>query len=93
MITETTVKELNERVNTCEKVAAQEFLDLGIIYSAGRELTADRVLAHKYFNLAAMSGIGDALRYRKELAEEMDTGEIAEAQRQAREWLQHHVVQ
>ena len=46
--------------------------------------------AHKWFNLAAMRGNQDAKRYRMELAREMSKTEIAEAQRQAREWLARH---
>jgi len=39
------------------------------------------------FNLAAMRGSVEAKVYRKELAEEMASDDVAEAQRQAREWL------
>ena len=39
------------------------------------------------FNLAAMRGSVEAKVYRKELACEMASDEVAEAQRQAREWL------
>jgi hypothetical protein len=39
------------------------------------------------FNLAAMRGSVEAKVYRKELSEEMASEDIAEAQRQAREWL------
>jgi TPR repeat protein len=50
----------------------------------------DLVSAHKWFNLAAMRGNEDAKRYRMEIAREMSKTEIAEAQRQAREWLARH---
>jgi uncharacterized protein len=39
------------------------------------------------FNLAAMRGSVEAKVYRRELSSEMAQGEIAEAQRAAREWL------
>jgi hypothetical protein len=39
------------------------------------------------FNLAAMRGSEAAKAYRKEVSQEMDAAEVAEAQRQAREWL------
>ncbi len=48
------------------------------------------VSAHKWFNLAAMRGNADAKRYRMEIAHEMSRAEIAEAQRQAREWMACH---
>ena len=41
------------------------------------------------FNLAAMRGSIEAKVYRKEISQEMDIDAIAEAQRQAREWLAH----
>jgi TPR repeat protein len=50
----------------------------------------DLVAAHKWFNLAAMRGNQEAKRYRMEIADEMSRAEIAEAQRQAREWIARH---
>jgi uncharacterized protein len=61
--------------------------ELGLMYGAGREVEIDLVSAHKWFNLAAMRGNDEAKRYRMEIAREMSKAEIAEAQRQAREWL------
>jgi len=61
--------------------------ELGLIYSAGRDVEPDLVSAHKWFNLAAMRGNEEAKRYRMEIAGEMTRDQIAEAQRQAREWL------
>ena len=60
---------------------------LGIRYSTGRDVQQDFVAAHKWFNLAAMMGHAGALSTRAELAGEMTTEQIAEAQRQARAWL------
>jgi TPR repeat protein len=45
------------------------------------------VSAHKWFNLAAMRGNADAIRLRREIADQMSEREIAEAQRAARAWL------
>ena len=64
--------------------------ELGLMYCAGRDVDLDLVSAHKWFNLAAMRGNTDAKRYRMEIAREMSKTEIAEAQRQAREWLARH---
>jgi uncharacterized protein len=47
----------------------------------------DLVEAHKWFNLAAMGGDVRAREYRGEISREMSPAEIAEAQRQARNWL------
>lgn len=64
--------------------------DLGLMYSTGHGLPQDYVLAHKWFNLAAMSGNAEARAIRAELARDMTAGEIAEAQRLAREWKRGH---
>jgi uncharacterized protein len=66
-------------------------LELGLLQCAGREDVAiDLVSAHKWFNLAALRGNAEAKRYRMEIAREMSKREIAEAQRQARQWLARH---
>ena len=66
---------------------AAGLLELGIMYSTGRDVEQDLISAHKCFNLAAMQGMKEALEYRREIAIEMSSQEIAEAQRQARDWL------
>ena len=60
---------------------------LGLMYCVGRDVELDLVEAHKWFNLAAMRGNADAIRLRREVAEQMSDTEIAEAQRAARSWL------
>lgn len=64
--------------------------ELGMLYAVGRDVDADLVVAHKWFNLAAARGNASALTHRVELAQEMSTGQVAEAQKLAREWLQTH---
>jgi TPR repeat protein len=64
--------------------------ELGLMHCAGRDVALDLISAHKWFNLAAMRGNEDAKRYRMEIARELSRTEIAEAQRQAREWLARH---
>lgn len=63
--------------------------NLGLMYSTGRGVEVDLITAHKWFNLAAMKGSEPARMCRAELASEMSAIEVAEAQRQAREWLAH----
>jgi uncharacterized protein len=65
------------------------FYRLGMMYSIDGEVPADYVTAHKWFNLAAMRGNADAVRLRREIAEEMTEAQIASAQRAARAWLRH----
>jgi TPR repeat protein len=62
--------------------------ELGMLYATGRDVAADLVAAHKWFNLAAARGNAAAMKRRVELAREMSGEQIAEAQRLAREWLQ-----
>jgi uncharacterized protein len=62
--------------------------ELGMMYSVGRDGPIDLVSAHKWFNLAAMKGNVEAIRLRREMAEQMSEVEIAAAQRAARDWLQ-----
>ena len=61
--------------------------ELGMMYSVGRSVPLDLISAHKWFNLAAMQGNADAVRLRREIAEQMAEHEIAAAQRSARDWL------
>ena len=65
----------------------QDLLQMGLIYSTGLGVEEDFVEAHKWFNLAALKGNDDAKLYRKDLAEQMSSSEISEAQKSAREWL------
>ena len=61
--------------------------NLGLAYSTGQGVTQDYVAAHKWFNLAAMRGVNEAKSWRNQIAEEMNAGQIAQAQKLAREWL------
>lgn len=70
--------------------APDALFELGLMYCAGRDVEMSLVQAHKWFNLAAMRGNDDAKRYRQEISGEMTKSEIAEAQRQAREWIRTH---
>jgi uncharacterized protein len=68
--------------------AGDMLFELGMMYSIGREMPIDLVAAHKWFNLAAMKGNADAIRLRREVADQMSDVDIATAQRAARDWLQ-----
>jgi uncharacterized protein len=57
------------------------------IRPAAAALPVDLIEAHKWFNLAALSGCTRGQECRAEIALEMTAREIAEAQRQARAWL------
>jgi TPR repeat protein len=70
--------------------APDALFELGMLYATGREVAADLVVAHKWFNLAAARGNEGARAHRTELAREMSADQVAEAQKLAREWLQTH---
>lgn len=70
---------------------AAGYFDLGMAFSSGSHGTPiDLIEAHKWFNIAAFRGSESAARYRRELADEMSSLEVAAAQRQAREWISLH---
>jgi uncharacterized protein len=66
------------------------YFELGVNYACGRQVAADLVEAHKWFNIAAMRGDIEAARRRQEIAAEMSAFEIAAALRRARDWLSVH---
>lgn len=80
-----------QKTEIAAKLGADEALfDLGLMYSTGREVEQDLITAHKWFNLAALKGNAAARDYRSEIARELSSVEVAEAQRRAREWLHAH---
>ena len=71
-------------------VTADTMFELGMMYASGREVPIDLITAHKWFNIAAMKGHGEAPQLRREIAVEMKDAEIGQAQRAARDWLKAH---
>ena len=70
------------------EASGDELFRLGLLYSTGQGgAPLDLVSAHMLFNLAALRGSEEAKSYRRELSREMDSQDIAEAQRAARRWL------
>ena len=63
---------------------------MGVMYATGRTVPYDLVSAHKWFNIAAQRGSEEARRYRREVALEMSSDQLAVAQREAREWMTCH---
>lgn len=79
---------LRSRLADAEDGDADALFELGVTFSTGRCGTeVDLIEAHKWFNLAALSGSSRGQECRAEIAMEMTAREIAEAQRQARAWL------
>ena len=79
---------LRSRIADAESGDVDALFELGVTYSTGRGgAPVDLIEAHKWFNLAALSGCTRGQECRAEIAMEMNAREIAEAQRQARSWL------
>ena len=79
---------IRSRIRDAERGDVDALFDLGVAYSTGRgNVPVDLVEAHKWFNLAALSGCSRGQACRAEISIEMTAREIAEAQRQARAWL------
>jgi TPR repeat protein len=81
------VDDLQQFETEARKGRIEALYNLGLAYSTGQGVRQDYVAAHKWFNLAAMKGVNEARTWRAQLSREMSSGQIAEAQRQAREWL------
>jgi TPR repeat protein len=69
---------------------ADIIFELGMMYATGRDCDTDLVAAHKWFNIAAIKGSSRAAELRAELSATMSKAEIAQALRQAREWMTIH---
>lgn len=73
-----------------EPSSAAAMFERGMMYASGHAVATDLVVAHQWFNLAAMLGCADAAQLRREVAAEMSDAEIGQAQRAARDWLKQH---
>jgi TPR repeat protein len=69
---------------------ADILFEMGMMYATGRDCTVDLVAAHKWFNIAAIKGSDRAAELRAELAGTMSKQQIAQALRDAREWMTMH---
>jgi TPR repeat protein len=79
---------LESRLRDAARGDSHACYDLGMVYSSGAQgVDIDLIEAHKWFNLAAMSGSESAQQARAEIAEDMTAREIIEAQKAARAWL------
>ena len=64
--------------------------NLGLMYIQTKGVIQDFVMAHMYFNIAAVSGYKDAIKNRGLVEVLMTPSQIAEAQKLAREWMRTH---
>jgi len=80
----------NEAEISITAVTAEDLLEIGMKYCTGHDVSQNLVAAHKWFNLAALKGSESAKQYRCEISREMSPADVADAQRQARDWLTLH---
>ncbi len=78
---------LTQFESEAKKGRADALYNLGLAYSTGQGVEVDYVAPHKWFNLAAIKGSELAKSWRAQISAEMNNGQIAEAQKLAREWL------
>ena len=84
---------IDSRLRDAARGNAQACFDLGMVFSSGSDgIDIDLIAAHKWFNIAAMNGSTRAQECRAEIAEDMTAREIADAQKQARAWLQTTIM-
>lgn len=69
---------------------ADVFRILGLMYATGRGCDQNLVAAHKWLNIAAIKGCDRAVNLRANLAAAMSKQQLAEALRDAREWMTCH---
>ncbi|HEX3653179.1 MAG TPA: SEL1-like repeat protein [Rhizomicrobium sp.] len=78
---------LTQYENDARRGRPDALYNLGLAYSTGQGVSVDYIAAHKWFNLAAMRGSEVAKSWRAQISAEMSAGQIAEAQRQARQFM------
>ena len=64
--------------------------NLGYMYSEGQSVHKDYVMAHMYFNIAAVSGSKEVVDNRGLLEKMMTPSQLEKAQDLAREWIRTH---
>ena len=79
------VDAINELLAAAEDGVADAEYDVALMYATGLGAPQDNVLAHMWFNLAALHGNRRARDERSDIAYDMSEAEVATAQRLARE--------
>ena len=65
-------------------------LNLGVMYGNGQGVPQDYVMAHMYFNIAAVGGNKNAIKGRSIFEKQMVPSQLEKAQDLAREWMRNH---
>src|SRR5258706_13959678 len=78
---------LTQFESEARKGRIEALYNLGLAYSTGQGVRVDYVAAHKWFNLAAMKGVGEARNWRAQISRGMSAGQVGGSQSQTRGWL------
>ena len=73
-------------INDAENRIAEAQNKLGEVYSEGKGLPQDYVLAHMWFNLSGSNGYEGAVGNRNIVEKKMSPSQIEKAQEMARNW-------
>jgi hypothetical protein len=65
-------------------------MKLGLMYGIGKGVIQDYVMAHMYWNIAAISGHKSAINNRGDVEKKMTSSQLEKAQDLAREWMRTH---
>lgn len=82
--------EMNEIAAMGGETKADVFCEMGLMYAAGRGCDVDLIAAHKWLNIAAIKGSERAAALRADLTQSMSKLQLAQALREAREWMTMH---
>lgn len=82
--------EMNEVTTMGGETRADVLCEMGLMYASGRGCDMNLVTAHKWLNIAAIKGSDRAAALRADLSSLMSKAELAQALREAREWMTMH---
>ena len=77
------------RVKAAQGHASAQY-NLGQMYRTGDGVVQDDVMAHMFFNIAAVNGDKDAITNRGNAEKRMTPSQLEKAQDLAREWMRTH---
>jgi TPR repeat protein len=75
---------------SAEQGYAKAHYNLGVMHVKGRGVLQDYVMAHMYWNIAAVGGDKEAIKGRSAIEKQMTPSQIEKAQDLAREWMGTH---
>jgi len=78
---------VSEWMLLAEQGNAAAHYELGVMYAKGKGVIQDNIYAHMWMNIAASSGIKNAVKNREIIVNKMTTAEISEAENLARECI------